>query len=332
MAHFTRWMRLVLALALLAGALAFAPAIQAQVTPPVRTPTASPNQKYFHENGHNIEEPFASVYEALGGARVLGLPITEKFTLPSGQLVQYFERFRLDYNINATPQVTLAPLGADLAKKGEAPLSVRERDPACLYFPETGHQTCLAFAAYYKNNNLGPILGPAVGRMTLEGGRMVQYFRNGRLDFFPEQPAANRVQIAALGLVHFDFMGLDRKYLDPAPSLLSVPAPIISLRARAQVGAGFVAAGNAQTITVRVVDQLGRPVAEAQVETMLKLPNNSLVKYLMPLTDANGLTTLTVPVPANLRNGSMVHVQANVVRGPHSATTVTSFIIWGWGR
>lgn len=336
MAHFTAWLRLTLALAVVAGALPVAPSVQAQTPSPVRTPTPSePGMQYFYENGHNIEEPFASFYAAQGGAARLGLPLTEKFVHPkTGVAMQYFQRARLDYDPNAPLQpVRFAPLGDEMGKRRPpAPLGSLRNDATCQYFPTTGHETCLAFGTYYKTNALETFFGPAIGPFVLEGNRTVQYFQNGRLDFLPEQPAANRVQIAELGLIHFELSGLDRQLLDPVMSLFGGATPITTLRARAQVRNGFIGPGNTQRITVRVVDQLSRPVPNALVTLTLKLSPTNNPSYAMPLTDSNGLTTMNVPAGSNVRTGSMVSVQVGVTRANLRTSTVTSYIIWAWGN
>jgi len=66
----------------------------------------------FPETGHSLCHSFLEFYEDHGGRNVFGLPITD-FRLENGRLVQYFERFRLDWNPDGRTgeQVTLAPLG-----------------------------------------------------------------------------------------------------------------------------------------------------------------------------------------------------------------------------
>jgi hypothetical protein len=86
---------------------------------------STPERRYFLETGHSLAGGFLRAWEERGGARVMGLPISEEFAErdpDTGQLVtvQYFERARLAYypEFAGTPQsVRLGRLGAELAAR-----------------------------------------------------------------------------------------------------------------------------------------------------------------------------------------------------------------------
>jgi hypothetical protein len=59
--------------------------------------------RYFTETGHTLQPPFLETWEAYGGMRMLGYPLSEAFeeqhpVNKKTYLVQYFERARLEYH------------------------------------------------------------------------------------------------------------------------------------------------------------------------------------------------------------------------------------------
>jgi hypothetical protein len=69
--------------------------------------------QFYPESGHRICYAFLDFFNQHGGSELFGYPISE-FTLESGRVVQYFQRFRLDWYPEASDgrQVRVAPLGA----------------------------------------------------------------------------------------------------------------------------------------------------------------------------------------------------------------------------
>ncbi|MCY3958970.1 MAG: hypothetical protein OXG65_11825 [Chloroflexi bacterium] len=77
--------------------------------PPVRIAGAG---RYFPQTGHNVSGPLLTTFQALGGAAVLGYPITEALTGAPGFTDQYFQHFKLRLN-DATREVTIRPVGRE---------------------------------------------------------------------------------------------------------------------------------------------------------------------------------------------------------------------------
>lgn len=72
--------------------------------------------------------------------------------------------------------------------------------PYCSYYATPGHNVHGAFDVFYRSHNGAHNLGDPLTEALWENGRVVQYFLQGRLDFFPENPESTRVQVAMLGL------------------------------------------------------------------------------------------------------------------------------------
>jgi hypothetical protein len=85
--------------------------------------TSSSQRRYFPETKHIVQYGFKEIWEARGGLRVFGLPISEELDeqLGDGQVhtVQYFERARFEFwpNLPAGRRVLLSLLGRELAPK-----------------------------------------------------------------------------------------------------------------------------------------------------------------------------------------------------------------------
>jgi uncharacterized protein YkwD len=70
---------------------------------------------FIRETGHSLASPFLEFWQAGGGVRVLGYPVTEPVK-QNGLLVQYFERARMEYHPETASKgfgVQLGLLGRD---------------------------------------------------------------------------------------------------------------------------------------------------------------------------------------------------------------------------
>ncbi len=77
--------------------------------PPV---TNTGEGRYFPQTGHNVDGPLLTRFLALGGADVLGYPITEAQPAAPGFTDQYFQHLKLRLN-DATGEVTIRPIGRE---------------------------------------------------------------------------------------------------------------------------------------------------------------------------------------------------------------------------
>ena len=67
---------------------------------------------YFPQTGHNLSGAFLTRFLALGGADVLGFPITEPLAAAPGYTDQYFQHLKLRMD-DATGDVTIRPIGRE---------------------------------------------------------------------------------------------------------------------------------------------------------------------------------------------------------------------------
>jgi peptidoglycan/xylan/chitin deacetylase (PgdA/CDA1 family) len=197
--------------------------------------------RYFPQTRHNVDGAFLAYFRANGGIDTFGYPLTEEFWEPdgpdepppapapdapegrkggAGKMVQYFQRARLEYPLDAGV-VRRSPLGEALGKQQPAvpPL------PGLRYFPETGHNVGNAFLRFFVDAGGVEALGLPLSEEVEEHGRTVQWFQHARLEWWPEHPAGRRVQYGLIGEEHL------RQVATTVPAAALRPAaPLAPLR------------------------------------------------------------------------------------------------------
>jgi hypothetical protein len=172
---------------------------------------------YFPDTGHYVEEPFLSPFLAQGGVAACGSPITEALEL-SGQLVQFFERCRLECTGQGDElcEARLSALGELLGRQTPRVRSMPDsmtRDGSCRYFPETGHNVCFSFLTFYVENGGTETLGPPISEVAMEPGIIYQYFSRARIEWDMEAPPGEALRLGSLGRESFAASGLNQSLL-----------------------------------------------------------------------------------------------------------------------
>lgn len=113
--------------------------------------TSDPNRDFFVESGHTLGGAFRWFWQSRGGVAVFGFPISEEFleyNPATGQhdLVQYFERTRLEYHpeLTGTPhEVQISLLGRQLLERTPEALAATAPARAIVLLGEatTGYAT-----------------------------------------------------------------------------------------------------------------------------------------------------------------------------------------------
>ncbi len=312
---------------------------------PARAQT--PAVRYFPETGHNVRGEFLRFFETRGGVELFGYPLTEEF-VEDGVQVQYFEKFRLEWHPeNPKPyRVQLGLLG-ELLRPRDPPIVASEIPPADhpqrRYYPETGHTVSFVFLTYFDEHGGLDIFGYPITEFVVENGLIVQYFQRTCLEWHEDDPFA-QIQLAPLGKVYLEKMGLDPSLLEsaqiqsaPDPTPLETsdqPVPVTSSRREvtelnATASVQYAITGGQsddQTVHVYVTDQAGQGVEGAEVNVIVRYPTED--RHFLPLyTDAEGHAAHTFSTGAPLP-GYIVIIDVTVSYGERVVTTQTSFLPW----
>jgi len=316
-----------LAILVLLVCLAYPSSISAQ--------TATPQSPlYFPQTGHTVQSPFLSFFNASGGVARHGYPITESFADPqSGLLVQYFQKSRMEWHPgNPDPyKVLLGLLGEQLGKR-QPPILVSQvqafDNPNCYYFKETGHGTCHRFLDFWRDNGQLDQFGYPVGPILIENNRIVQYYQRARMEWHPDKPEGQRVQLANLGEDYFNASGLDPKLKNPVRQFPGPgQSPVISLRVRATMDDLVIGRGATQIGFVQVTDQLGYPISGAAVTMIVYFPGGSQT-FQLPPTDARGTSRASFIVGNTVPTGAVIPVEFQISASGLTFGTRTSFLVW----
>jgi len=171
--------------------------------------------------GHTVRDDFLRTYDALGGLRSLGYPITEPL-IQEGRTVQYFEYARLeDHPDNPEgPIVKLSMLGERLGRR-QPPLDAHTVPPSGIpsvrYYPQTGHSLNGAFLDFFDLYGGIRRFGFPISEPSLVDGQLVQDFQHIRLIWHARAVEGRNVTMEKSGYVYFTAQGLDERLLRPQP-------------------------------------------------------------------------------------------------------------------
>ncbi len=178
-------------------------------TDPQEPPAVPSAQRvYFPETQHFISAGFKAFWQANGGERIFGYPLTEEFSITdpdTGEqvVVQYFERARFEYRASAPEdqRITLGRLGVELTgDRVFQPIPPFESSGERRYFPETGHSLAYGFKEFWETHGGVAIFGYPISEEFVENGRTVQYFERARFEYNPNaQDEQSRVLLGLLG-------------------------------------------------------------------------------------------------------------------------------------
>jgi hypothetical protein len=306
--------------------------LSAFVVLPIPPAEGEPPQ-YFPEKLTTVRAPFIDYFVRNGGVAQFGYPITNDYVDPTtGLLIQYFEKVRLEWHPgNPDPYKIQLGLLADEMGKRQPPIPVSKipapNDPNCVHFDATGHTMCLEFREFWNANGGLDRFGYPIGEYTIENGFLVQYFQRARLDWHPERPLGQRVQVAPLGQIYYYWKKLDQFPTGPERDTgIEELYHATAIAARASVFSPVAVAKSPQTAFVYVTDQLGRPLPNAGVTLVVHYPAGPKA-YTLPPTSASGTSFQTFVVP-EANAGAIISMEFVITKDGLFGSTRASFMVW----
>ena len=152
------------------------------------------------ETAIGVDSQFQGFYDRMGGADVLGNPLTVRYEL-DGRQVQLFENFLLEHwpeNSGTDYEVQPALLGVRVSGAryfGQAQPFGDSSD--VIYVPDTRQSLRLGFLSFWRDNGGADLFGYPISEEVMDGGVTAQWFQRGKLTYDSERTPS--IQIADLG-------------------------------------------------------------------------------------------------------------------------------------
>jgi hypothetical protein len=160
-----------------------------------------------------IDVRLTGFWHSRGGLDIFGLPLTKPIAQPSGVIVQYFERARLEFHpelAGTRYAVLIGLLGVELGHSAPMTTTTAPTSSAELtwYFPATKHLIGKPFRGFWTSRGGLAIFGLPIGEAQMEDGRLVQYFERARFELHPENAGTPyEVQLGQLGVLALQAQG-----------------------------------------------------------------------------------------------------------------------------
>lgn len=196
---------------------------------------------YFPATGHSLNDDagFLSYWQAHDGERLLGLPVSEAFSI-NDLAIQYFENGRLEQWRASGSESLLVRPGAVAREYNEAlyrsfaVAQSRSARASVRYFAETDHSLAEPFLSFWNQSNGMELFGTPISEplweMTDLGRRQVQYFSNVRLEYDASMAGtSNAIRVSNLGSALAALQGIDTTAI-PNPGYAEA-GPLVPLQA-----------------------------------------------------------------------------------------------------
>jgi len=289
---------------------------------------------YYPQTGHYVSGEFLQVYKSVPNPELIyGYPLSRAYLdANKGRLIQYFEKARFEYVPENPPElrVQISELGRLMYTPGQS-LPTPENFPACRNYPETRKRVCYAFLTFFDEHGGVGQFGYPISNFEIHEQRIVQYFQRARLEWHPELPAGERVQVTDLGRRYFFLMGEDTEVLDPEAVIIDegidLLQVVLDLNVRAYAEQAVLPQNGKVTIDVTVRDQNLIPVAGAEITMTVKLPSGEEQRiFFDQRTDDNGIAKYTIDFKNQPMGLAEIRVKAAYQEFQKKA--LTSFRIW----
>jgi hypothetical protein len=270
------------------------------------------------DNGNLVEFPFLDTYRGMQGERWLGRPFTRTFADPDlGWTLQIYE-----YGVLAQDPGDghiFLPKISDLLRRRQGGVPP-QKDSACSYSQETGHNLCYEFREYVRVAGIEHF-GPPVSEMTMDpDGILFQDFEYARLQW-----VAGGIVRERCGETFFAQRGYDRSLREPAVSAAGPAAGVTRLYA--SLARPTLRPGEMQTLQVALTDPTGAGIPGVALQVILEKNGKALLEISLPPTDSSGMASLSFKVP-EADPGTRIRV---IVRGTWESApleSVVEFEVW----
>lgn len=257
---------------------------------------------------NTAEQPFAASVARLGGPAVFGDLLLKPQIADDGNLQQVYTNVIFYAPPDDPSQVHLRPLPHLLGYE-EQPLVERTVHDNLVFYEVNnglGHNVPKPFDNFIAQHGGRELSGDPISEVILLTGKNLyqQCFENYCLDYDPSASDLLKVRMAALG----------KEYLVRYPPSESVQIRNLftpdKITLTASVDKPNLNNTDSQVIRMVVTQKdTGQPLERVEASLVLEFQDSLSARYFIPPTDAQGVSTITIPPQPNLKNGSQVAYQ-----------------------
>jgi hypothetical protein len=292
-----------------------------------------PQSAIVTANISSASQPYLSQVARLGGLNVFGMPLTNPYVAPDGNLEQIYENVVLYSPQEDTSSLQLRPVALLLGVPVHPPgPELRSQAEGVVFYPtdgDLGYHVPLVFDYFIAQHGGREISGKPLGEISPFNGTLYrQCFVNYCLYFDSSAAESLQVRMAPLGL---DYLNQTQA----APVVESTPFALEAqtIHMVANPGTPRIPADQSQRFdlfVVRLADN--QPIPNIESELTLTMQNGIQTTYQLPPTDTQGRASLTVPPiePAPL-NGTVISFKVCLnVPADGPVCKSDSYLIWNF--
>ena len=281
----------------------------------------------------SASQPYLSQVARLGGLNVFGMPLTEPYVAPDGNLEQIYENVVLFSPQEDTSSLQLRPVALLLGVPADPPgPELRSQAEGVAFYPtdgDLGYHVPLVFDYFIAQHGGSEISGKPLGEISPFNGTLYrQCFENYCLYFDSSAAESLQVRMAPLGLDY-----LNQTQAEPAVESTPVALEAQTIHMVANPGTPRIPADQPQRFDLFVVRAAdNQPVPNTESELTLTMPDGAQTIYQLPPTDTQGRASLIVPPiePAPV-NGTVISFKVCLnVPTTRAVCTSDSYLIWNF--
>ncbi len=275
-----------------------------------------------------VEQPFAAQVTRLGGPAVFGEPLLKSEVAPDGYLHQVYTNVIFYAPPDDLSQASLRPLPSVLGYE-EQPLAAPMGHEQLVFYEiqnGLGHNVPLPFDEFVTLHGGRELAGDPISEVILLDDKNLyrQCFESYCLVYDPTASGALRVRMLPLGEQYL------QRYPPPDDArihdlfsasridlIVSVDKPSLN--------------ANEQQVVRMLVQEMDRevPVERVEASLVIEVPGQPAMRFFLPPTNAQGLSSLTIPAQPSLENGTRVHYQVCLnLPSERPICRPDSYLIW----
>ena len=292
-----------------------------------------PQSAIVAANLTSAAQPYLSQVARLGGLNVFGMPLTDPYVAPDGNLEQIYENVVLFSPQEDTSSLRLRPVALLLGTPVTPPGMELNGEAEGVVFYRTdgilGYHVPVLFDHFIAQHGGREISGNPLGEIiTISSTLYRQCFENYCLVYDSSAADSLQVRMAALGLEY-----LNLTQTEPVEETAPFNVQAGSIRMVANPGTPRIPADQSQRFDLYVVRaDDNQPVPNVESVLTLSLPDGIEATYPLPPTDTQGRASLMVePITPSPVNGTVISFKVCLnVPTDSSVCTSGSYLIWNF--